>query len=425
MQKLRGFSDRLCAGYAHLFSIHEIRDSKTLQWVFGATVLSYYGAFFSWIFRSGTSVEGVADGSNICWHYFQSCQNYLFLHSLPYGYSQTLLYMTLFGVFFLVIYRMYRVQWVAAHALLLPAFLWHLLGTFVITNTLAGNYDYYLFSFAFILLFLPHKEFFLKLALVLFYFLSTAVKIHPTWVLGTYFSSLLTGLPLFTDVAIPFWTNFLIFMEMVAAWFLLGKPGFAQKAVFAFFVIFHLYSGLLVGYRYPTTVLPTLVILFGPFYRYTVPPLDRRSIAGWIFVCALLAWQSIPHIIPGDEKLTLEGNRAGVYMFEANHQCISRLLVSYADGSSRDIIQESARAPQRCDPYDFWFGIQRVCQTTDSALKSVHWTFDHSVNGEPFLRIVYEPDACALSYKPFSRNPWIRSEKDNPPVVGYPVENLY
>lgn len=46
-----------------------------------------------------------------------------------------------------------------------------------------GNYDYYHNLFCFIYLFCAHKKFFSQLGLVIFYFLSTAGKIHPSWVL--------------------------------------------------------------------------------------------------------------------------------------------------------------------------------------------------------------------------------------------------
>ena len=57
-----------------------------------------------------------------------------------------------------------------------------------------------------------------------------------------------------------------------------------QRVTFAFFLFFHLYSGILVLYIYPSITLPLLVILFGPMYRYQSPPRSKLAIAGWIFM---------------------------------------------------------------------------------------------------------------------------------------------
>lgn len=396
-----------------------------LQWVFGATLLSYFLAFSAWINSHATTIDAARRGTHACWPHFQSCGEWLILRALPNGYSQTFLYMTLFGLMVAIVYLMWRKDWALAHMLLVPIFLWHAAVSFFLTYALTGNYDYYLFFFAIALLTLPHKEFFLKAILVGFYFLSTAAKIHETWILGTYFSSLATGLPLFPDWAIPLLTNLVIFMEMVGAWFLFSRKPLLQRAVLTFFVVFHLYSGLLVEYRYPATVLPTLLILFGPWYRFTPPPFDRRALAGWLILLGMGAAQMVPLLIPGDEKLTLEGNKIGLYMFEANHQCISTANITFRDGTEKTFRDESTSARARCDAYRYWFRLNNLCDIHADTIRSIAWAFDHSVNGGPFLRIVNVENACTLSYRAFRHNPWILTEKQNPPIVGYPLENIY
>ncbi|MBL4644663.1 MAG: hypothetical protein JKX80_02235 [Candidatus Pacebacteria bacterium] len=411
--------------YHRVFSIKEIENSVALKWVFGAAILSHFIAFNSWFGNKATTVDAFNAGKYFCWPYFQSCGEFLFLRTLPEGYSQPFLYMVLFGTLLLAVYLMHKRDWVLAHLALMPSFIWHTLGTFVITGAFSGNYEYYLFILTFILLFLPHKEFFLKLVLVLFYFLAGSLKIHEGWVLGTYFSALKTGLPLFPDWSIPLWTNLVIFMEIVGAWFLFSKNWALQRLAIFFFVVFHLYSGLLVGFRYPVTVLPTLFILFGPFYQYTRVPLNKKAIAGWLLVAVLFPLQFISNIIPGDEKLTLEGNKYGLYMFEANHQCISNVTVTGSDNVINRSRKESESARSRCDPYKYLLQIQQQCKVAEKLGASIEWTFDHSINGGPFLRIVDEKKVCALEYKAFAHNEWIKTEKDSPEIIGYPVENQY
>lgn len=414
----------MAALYRRLFSISEIENQLVLQWVFGATVFSYFVALNRLSGVDALTIEGAAQNSPACWPHLQHCYEFLFLHGLPFGYSQTALHAIFLGILVAIVYSMFERNWVRAHILLTLPFLWHLVAHLFLSGSISGNYDYYLMLFAGILLFLPHKEFFLKLSLVWFYFLSTVIKIDAGWILGTYFSSLKTGLPFAPDWAIPLYTNIVIGMEMVGAWFLLSSVRMRQRAALAFFVFFHLYSGILVEYRYPSTVLPTLLILFGPLYTHTKVPLDKKSIPGWILIAVLLFMQSIAPLIPGDEKLTLEGNKYGLYMFEANHQCISRAKVVRGAETPEDLVWANYSARNRCDPYSVWFALKVRCEK-DSRITRIPWTFDHSVNGGAFLRIVDVPDACALEYKPLRHNAWIKTYADQPEIIGYPLENYY
>ena len=411
--------------YRRLFSIGEIESSTALQWVFGATIFSYAVAFMSWFFRRGVTIDAARDGVHACWPYFQSCGDFLFLRTLPEGYSQSLLYIALFILLGFSVYAVSQRTWVRAHILLVPVFVWHTIVVFILSSQFAGNFDYYLAILSFVLLFAPHKEFFLKLTLVVLYFLSTAVKIHEGWILGTYFSALKTGLPLFPDWSIPIWTNLVIFMEMVGAWFLLSNQKVFRYFALAFFTIFHIYSLTIVGFRYPVTVLPTMLILFGPWYQYQQIPRDMRSLFGWMLIIVLFGVQSISHFIPGDEKQTLEGNMYGLYMFEANHQCISTAHIVRQESGSEEVRSEGISARNRCDPYRVWFALNQLCTRNTQTLERISWTFDHSINGGPFYRIVDVENACDLTYKPFSHNEWIKTLSDNPEIIGYPVENVY
>ena len=56
-------------------------------------------------------------------------------------------------------------------------------------------------------------------------------------------------------------------------------------------------------------------------YHYQAPPRSKLAIAGWIFMALLLLWQLAPYAVEGDRRLTLEENRIGMFMFEANHEC--------------------------------------------------------------------------------------------------------
>src|SRR6185437_8868018 len=98
--------------------------------------------------------------------------------------------------------------------------------------------------------------------------------------------------------------------------------------------------------------------------------------------------------------------------------------VRYQDGTEKPGSVSSDRAQDRCDPYTYWYTLNQMCQR-DPSIESVRWTFDHSVNGGPFYRIVDVPNACALTYKPFGHNAWIITPAQGAKVVGYPGKNLF
>jgi hypothetical protein len=105
-------------------------------------------------------------------------------------------------------------------------------------------------------------------------------------------------------------------------------------------------------------------------------------------------------------------------MFEANHQCISTRKIFSKEGKILEDVEKNNIANFRCDPYSFYFKIKQLCEKENVA--KISWTFDHSINGHPYERIVDTENACLLKYKPFSHNDWIKmdgeSEKLDIPV---------
>lgn len=407
-----------------MFFSQEFLHSKALQWCLGVSTFAYFLVFSTWIGRHTITTRAVADLSYRCPPYFQNCEAFYFLNALPDGYSQTIWYMFMFGSLVFIVFLLAKQKWQEASIVLLIPYLWHAANTFLITEYARDNYEYYIFIFTSVLLFFPHKEFFIKLSLVMFYVLSTFAKIHPAWIAGSYFTNLQLGLPLFPQWSIPLMSNLVILAEMLGAWFLLSKNLVLQRTALVFFIAFHLYSGILVEYRYPATVLPMVLAVFGPFYRWQPAPLTKRSLLGWALMALLIFMQLIPKFIPGDEKLTLEGNEFGLYMFESNHQCISHATYYYTNGQIQQATDTSSLARNRCDPYRYWFYFNQICERSTD-IERITWTFDHSINGADFLRIVDTADVCKLEYKPFERNDWIKTHADNPVPVGKPVKNIY
>ena len=439
--------------YARLFSIKEIEESEVLQWSFGAVLFFFFLTFKSWIVSSLITIETATANTEVCWPYFQGCGKWYFLQALPDGYTQSIFYMGLYALMLLIVHAMWRRAWVRAHVLLLVLLLWKLIVMFLLSYHISGPYDYYHVIFSLVLLLVSSKEYFLKISFIILYFLAGTTKFDDTWILGTYFSTLQTGLPLFPDSLIPFFTNVVIFMQVVGAWLLISTRHLVQRSVLLFFIAFHLYSGIIVYYHYPSITLPLLLILFGPMYRYSLPPFHLSSIAGWLCIALIFLFHLPPLLIEGDRRLTLEGNRYGVFMFEANHQCIATIR-TYRTVNTSPIPQsmvgtnctaqtcltatkfyednglfveeqryETGAAWNRCDPYVEWSRLHGRCARNPS-IERIAFTFDHSINGGPFYRIVDTPNICDLAYKPFSHNAWIVSPPDAT-IIGIPVKDEY
>jgi len=413
----------LVARYRRLFSVEELEGSRALQHLYVVVLFGFFLTFYEWARSSEVTARSAEQGTHECWPFFPSCGDWYFLTTLPYGYSHTTFYLGFLAVILGAGWAAYRRLWLRAHALMLPLFGWKVLAHYVLTMAYTKNYHYHHLVFAFALLFLPRKLHFLRILTVLLYLTAASIKIHDGWVLGTFFSSLRAGIPLVPDALIPVATNLVIGM-LVAAPLLLSRDRWLQRAELCLLVGFHLFSGVLVGYAYPITMLPVLFILFWEPPPARPPPLDRRLAAGWAFAFVLLAGQALPRLIRGDEKLTLEGAKYGLYLFDANHQCVSTSHVVRSNGSVDTKRTESIAAQERCDPYAKLFRLQQLCKRSPGVSR-VAWTFDHSINGGPFYRIVDTDDACGLSYHALSHNAWLRLPEDGAAVAGYPVKNVY
>ena len=404
--------------YYTFFNIQEIKESFVLQLLFCALLLSFFISFYSLNYTNIATQTSAIDKSYVCPPYLENCEKLFFFDTLPYSYSQNILLTFLLFLIGYACYSIYKKDFETAHFCLLLLFLYKIFFYFFLTYGMAGNFDYYDLIFAFIILFFREKEYFAKVTFVFLYFLASTVKIHEGWILGNYFNTLVTGIPIFPDsLTIPI-TNIVILSQIVGCWFLLINNKKIQTTAYLYFLFFHLYSGLLVGYRYLTISIPVLVILFWiQKSEFKILHIDKKTLFGYLFIVFLFSAQMIAIIIPGDQKKTLEGNFFGLYMFEANHQCISTTTYKYKDGKEEKIINENHVANVRCDPYSYYFRIKHSCN--NHKINKIEWTFDHSINGHNYERIVDTQDLCSLSYNSLTHNLWINIE--NPKILEIPV----
>ncbi len=408
----------LLRGYHRLFALHEIETSEILQLLYYVVSFSFFVTFFLWIERSVISISTFQSGGHVCPPYLPSCGEYYFLQALPYGYTQSAFYVFLFLVLGYGVYSAYRKNWVAAHGALLVCLVWKVVLGFFLTYGVLGNFDYYDMILASVWLFMREKEYFAKITFVFLYVLASSIKIDGGWIFANYFNSLFTGAPIFAAPYLPFFTNILIAMQMIGSWFLLSSNSKLQKAAFFYFLLFHAYSGIIVNYRYIAISIPALFVLFSQPGHFQIQKVSKTTLLGYGFLFLLICGQLIGILTPGDQKKTLEGNYYGLYMFEANHQCISETTTYRKDAEPVVTSRENHVANNRCDPYRYWFPLKTLC-TRDSIIERIAWTFDHSINGGAYERIVDVEDACALTYRAIGHNDWIQIDK--PEFLGTPV----
>lgn len=188
---------------------------------------------------------------------------------------------------------------------------------------LFSNFHHFHLFYTLVFLLSVDKLRFIRLALVVSYFLSGIVKLTPSWLYGEYFNSLPDKLPLLpkVDWLVTAASVGVILLELVGplAWF--TRTRWLRRLSFGAFLLFHIYSGVIVGFWYTTLMLPVVVAAFLGFdeplqagHRFV----RRDLLPLGVFAIALVG--GVFHLfIPGDVRLTGEGRYFGLFMFDANH----------------------------------------------------------------------------------------------------------
>lgn len=254
-----------------------------------------------------------------------------------------------------------------------------------------------------------------RMTWVLLLSLSAVVKLTDAWIVGSYFSTLKLGLPLLPDWSIPLVTNGVILFEIFGSLALLRARG--AKPAFWAWVVFHVYSAILVGFTYPVRCLALLFVLF---FKAT-PSSWSWSQLGWstrAVLAAFVGLQFLPRLYPEDPHRTLRFEGYMFNMFQANYQCSAELAYGPSEQKKfLDLSENSAR--KRCSPFHYLQRAQHLCRRTG---QPVSLRLDQSLDGKPFYRIIDLEDACEAEARLLGKNSWLRGELDAE-LVGYPDRN--
>lgn len=393
-----------------IFSINEYSETPRLVLVAYASLLAFFITFFDWFYSKSISMSTAARGTEMCWPYAQWCGKLYFLEALPLGYSQSIFYTGIFLLLIATTYAFAKREYILGHLGLLTLWTWKALVVFLFTMS-SANYDYYDVIIGLALVFFPKKLPSMQWLFAFFYVLCATIKFSDGWILGRYFSSMEHGLPIFEHFATPLWSNLVILDQLILSWFLLSNNSKWRRTAFITFFLFHIYSTALVGFRYPTTSLVLLIVLFEGF---NVEAFNNFIRAKWtsllpigVLTSLLLSLQVFAAYSYGFERgQDLETNYFGFYMFEANHQCTSTRTIHYKNNKVETRSSESTSAHARCSPYKYWFRVKNEC-THNADIERIEWKFLHSTNGNPYVLDVDVPNACSLSFETLSHNDWI------------------
>lgn len=386
--------------------------SLTLSALAFLFLLDLVQSFSTYIDLPHVTLEAIKNNTAVCPPYFTKCLNLYFFDTLPTSYSQNIFYAILGTFIFAAFVFLYKKDYFKFVIFSSIPLLYKIFLIYFLTYLIPGNYNSFGVFLGIILLFSAYKVFYLRILVCLFYLCSAVIKLHQGYLSGEVFSSLNLGAPLIPSYFLEYVGVLFFLMCALAPFFLLN----GNKRVRVFFLlvltVFHLYSIIMVGFRYPLLLLPIIWILF--YFEDQKVELKRlylKDFVGMLTLGLMVLLQLLPLAIRGDERMTGEGYRYGYYMYDGNHQCSSHKKIYLESGEIRDMFFENTKALYSCDPYEEWFKIQRLCGSP--LVSNVSWTYDHSLNGGQYRRIVDSFNACILDYSPFIHNEWIN---ENGPI---------
>ena len=410
--------------YYNFWALDEFETNQRLRWFCYVILFSMSAMFGQWSGRGIAFLNSRVSNGISCWPYYKDCS---LLHELsvpPDGNSYNILFIVMSFLIASCGFSLLKKRYVTFHLIASCLFVIEFFFLFIWSTDYIANFNYYHIVLLFFLLFSAPRIQFLRVAFVFLYFLAGQVKFDAGWVLGSYFTTLVNGMAFVPDSLAPMMCFLVVSLEVIGTWFLLSNRLALRFSALTLFTLFHLYSILYVGFRYPLFVVPPLFVLFATKEKFYFPAskMIKCRLGIGAFVIGLTI-HLLGDLIAGDEKITLEGYSYGLYMFDANHQCRSQVAIFKRDGNIDHITEELRTSMERCDPYRRWEKIKRVCQR-DSQVNRIAWVFDHSINGRPFYRIIDVPNACQLSYQAFRHNNWILTPEEGAKIVGYPVKNV-
>lgn len=415
--------EKFFSNYSRIFNIDEIANSKRLQVVFWMVL-----AIATFDINLQSFTPNRMGKIPACWEHFLGCEQFFLLGSLPDSFQYTKMTAVILAMIFFSTLLAVKKRWALAHFLLSLVIIWKFVWNLIIFDYATSNFEYFHLIPSLALLFTKNKLLHLRFSWVLLYFFTPFVKLDEGWILGTYFSSLKSGLPLVSDWAIPIITNTVIVFELICSVGLISKNRLLQKASLSLWTAFHLYSTILVGFYYPVRCLTFLWSIFG-FMQPSEQQDNTKSktgLAGPLLAVYIFISNLLPSWLSDSPYETFEGLNYSLHMFDANHQCLNRLSLFENEQPIHNWEFGSSSSMARCYPQRTLQHLHHVCYREQSQTEKkirLEWSLIHSKDGEPFYETVHQLDACNTQFRPFRHNKWIKTQNTGATKIGYPEKN--
>ena len=363
--------------------------------LYSSMVLGFILNLSSWF---GGKIATTNGYEIICSRFIQNCEKFIFLEGTPTSWNDQIFHFIIFLFLVFSVYFFIKGKHKKSALLLVPPLIIEGLFGFVLFEQSSIPFIYYHFFPCIIFLFSKNPFNDLKWMIVLLYILAGWVKLDEGWLAGGYFHNLELGLPLISSSLITPISILVTVMELSSG-LLLCKIARVKGIYLKFFYIFHLYSFILVGYRYPLLCLPLL------YFTFSISQATYRPTKFFNFVASILIlFNLLPHLIDSNYKLTDQGNSLALNMFDANRQSFSKMTIHNKNGDKEVIEKNTTHAYDRVKPYHYWFIAKKKC---GEGIEKISWELDISLNGGAFWRVVDLEDICLVSFKPLSKNSWI------------------
>jgi len=294
------------------------------------------------------------------------------------------------------------------------------------------------------------------------YIVSGLGKLNESWLSGAYFQSLSGGLPLFGDSPTWLWVLSLavVGLELFGPWFWLASNRKLRCGALALFILFHGYSGFIVGFQYTLLMLPVLILALFPmeqplFQGYT---LQRREIPAYLVLSFSFLACLTPMLTVKDVRYTGERRYFSISnMFDANrsvefevsffkqsqayrlrvlrplpqtgfYDAQTSVLLSQNNGPFTNLTHDweiggqvvlSPDLFRRChvriigDPYLYIYYLRELCRRVEP--DRFEATLKTRLNGESIPHTIFHlSGACSglPDYSPWGPNEWIADEAD-------------
>lgn len=410
--------------YTEFFNLQEFDKFKQLPLVAYACAFNFLIHADFWLSRSAGTVESAQFKRFACPDYFQNCENWLFLRHGIDQISHAVYFSFLLLVMFAFVLSIYKKKWFYVHLIFVFLIINQIYFSFLSGTQIATAFEYFSLVTAIVMAISTSRIADLRLTWVFLYFLAGLVKIHESWIVGTYFSTLRQGLYLFPDWSLPFLTNLVILAETCGIWFLLSKNKYIRLAIYTYFMVFHFYSAIYVNWFYPLLAIPTLTVLFldedKNYQNFSRCKISKQN---FLLVLILATINLMPLFFSKNNKLDNVAGSLAMNMFDSNRQSHSELKITYKNTSKEPKTSEAwtSNSFLRVWPSHSLYKIKQMC-LSNNEIEKIKWTMDISMNGEPYKRIVDTEDACSLRFNFWGGNDWINVDG---PIIGYPKKNYY